>query len=520
MRLRLIHRLFLAFAALSVAALVAFALLQQDGFRRGFLDYLDGLSVELVSEGSARLAARYAKEGNWEFVRGRPRVLMDTLGINSDARSRAGIGAEPRDARPLRPRPEPGDWPPPRGPQGGARPPRSSDAQGRPSRPPFPPFPAERPPPESRAQDPLDIGGRLVLLDALGVAVAGNPNVPDTAREIEVRDRGQLIGRLRLAPLPHWRGKLDEAFARSQWRRALLGGAAILVCALLLAWLLSRWLQRPIRALASGAQALAAGNYAMRIKIVSGDELGELATDFNRLAAALESNRTARRQWGADIAHELRTPLAILHGEIQALQDGVRSFGPDTLASLQAETMRLTSLVEDLYQLALSDAGALEYRSVDIDLGELLQDTVRLHQPTMQDAGLELSLTKLPAVQLPMRGDERRLQQLFGNLIANSRRYTDCPGRVQVSVQRSAGHWLIYLDDSPPGVPKAALDHLFERLYRADGSRNRASGGAGLGLAIARNIVDAHGGSIAAMPSPLGGLRILIELPIAAERNA
>ncbi len=365
--------------------------------------------------------------------------------------------------------------------------------------------------------DPLDIGGRLLLLDADGNAVAGNPNVPRNAREIEVRDHGQLIGRLRLAPLPHWRGELDEAFARSQWRRALIGGAAILLCSLLLAWLLARWLQRPIRALTKGAQALAAGDYAMRVHAGSGDELSELASDFNRLAAALERSRAARRQWGADIAHELRTPLAILHGEIQALQDGVRQYGPDTLASLQAETMRLTSLVEDLYQLALSDAGALEYRASDVDLGELLRDLVHVQQATMRDAGLQLVLGELPPRMLPIRGDEHRLQQLFGNLLANARRYTDSPGRVQISVQRSAGYWLIHVDDTPPGVPEEALPMLFERLYRADGSRNRASGGAGLGLAIARNIVEAHAGSIAAQQSPLGGLRILIELPIATE---
>jgi two-component system, OmpR family, sensor histidine kinase BaeS len=508
MRLRLIHRFFIAFAALSLAALVAFALLQQDGFRRGFLDYLDGLSVELLNEGSQRLAARYREEGSWDFLRDRPRVLMDTLGINVDARMRAGLAFDPEAAGPPRGPPAGERRPPPPGRDGW--PPRPLD------RPDGPPFPMA-PPPATRAMDPLDIGGRLLLLDVDGNAVAGNPNVSSDARVIEVRDHGQLIGRLRLAPLPHWRGELDKAFARSQWRRALIGGAAILCCALLLAWLLSRWLQRPIRALAKGAQALAAGDYTMRVHAGTGDELSELASDFNRLAAALERSRAARRQWGADIAHELRTPLAILHGEIQALQDGVRQYGPGTLASLQAETTRLTSLVEDLYQLALSDAGALEYRAGDVDLGELLGDLVHVQQATMRDAGLQLDLAELPAATLPIRGDERRLQQLFGNLLANARRYTDSPGRVQISVQRSAGYWLIHVDDTPPSVSKEALPMLFERLYRADGSRNRASGGAGLGLAIARNIVEAHAGSIAAQHSPLGGLRILIELPIVAE---
>jgi len=491
MRLRLLHRLFLAFAALSMAALAAFVVLQQDGFRRGFLDYLDGLSAEQLEEGSRLLADRYAIDGDWEFLRGRPRLLMDALGFHADT-GRPGVGP---------PRPD-GERPPP------------FEHRGEAGRPLFEPG-RRPPPPRSFENDPLDIGGRLLLVDAQGIPIAGNPNVPADARAVPVQLRGHLIGTLRLAPLPHWRGKLDEAFARSQWRRGLIGGVAILLCALLLAWWLARWLQKPIRALALGAQALAAGDFAARVPVASADELGELTADFNRLALALERSQTARRQWGADIAHELRTPLAILHGEIQALQDGVRVFGPGTLASLQAETTRLTALVEDLYHLALSDAGALEYRRVELDLGELLRELVRSQQATMGDAGIALGLATLPDGALLVRGDAARLTQLFANLIANARRYTDAPGRVQIGVERSPGHWRILVDDTPPGVADALLPHLFDRLFRVDGSRNRSSGGAGLGLAIARNIVDAHGGSIAAARSPLGGLRIDIRLPIA-----
>jgi two-component system, OmpR family, sensor histidine kinase BaeS len=504
MRLRLLHRLFLAFAALSIAALAAFVVLQQDGFRRGFLVYLDALSAELLEKGSARLAERYALYGNWDFLRGRPRLMMDALGIMVDARSEAGLDADDVARR----RPRGGPFAGPRDP--GRPPPRP--LEGRP-RPPFGPPPQHS---RSLADDPLDIGGRLTLVDQNGIAVVGNPEISANARAFDVVLEGQLIGRLHLAPLPQWRGRLDEAFARSQWRRGLIGAAAIMVCALLLAWLLARWLQGPIRALAAGAQALAAGDYRTRVGSAGKDELGELVQDFNRLAQALERNQSARRQWSADIAHELRTPLAILHGEIQALQDGVRSFGPATLESLQAETTRLTALVEDLYQLALSDIGGLEYRFVELDLADLVAEALRSQQGMLVDAGIVADLSRVPPMPAPISGDPRRLAQLFGNLLANTARYTDAPGTLQIELIRDGADWRLRLDDSPPGVTEAQLPLLFDRLYRTDGSRNRASGGAGLGLAIARNIVEAHRGTITAANSPLGGLRIEIRLPVSA----
>ncbi len=515
MRLRLLHRLFLAFAALSMAALAAFVVLQQDGFRRGFLDYLDGLSGEQLEAGSVRLAERYALYGNWDFLRDRPRLMMDALGIVSDARAQAGVDPRAPPSRQPAAGRFPGAGPPPRPP-----PPR---AAGRPRPPPGPmqgSLPG--PPPQqgrSLADDPLDIGGRLTLVDQDGLIVVGNPEIARNGRSFDVVLEGELIGRLHLAPLPQWRGRLDEAFARSQWRRGLLGAAAILVCALVLAWLLARWLQGPIRALALGAQALAAGDYSTRVRSGSDDELGELVADFNRLAQALERNQRARRQWSADIAHELRTPVAILHGEIQALQDGVRSFSPETLASLQAETTRLTSLIEDLYQLALSDIGGLEYRFIELDLGDLLREAVRSQQAILQDAGIELDLTRLPTTPTMITGDPRRLAQLFANLLSNTSRYTDAPGKLRIELSRDGAQWCLCFDDSAPGVADDALPLLFERLYRADGSRNRASGGAGLGLAIARNIVEAHRGTIIAAASRLEGLRIEIRLPILVEAS-
>ncbi len=383
------------------------------------------------------------------------------------------------------------------------------------ARAPLPPMPPPAPVlPPPRPAGPLDLGGRLLLVDAADRYVVGNPQVPADAPAFTVRSHGEVVGRLLLAPLPALRGDLDLSFAQTQLRRALLMAGAVLLGALLASWLLARWLLAPIHALADGTRALVAGRFATRIAETRGDELGALAADFNRLAAALERNQDARRRWGADIAHELRTPVGILRGEIQALQDGVRQVGPDTLASLHGECERLAGLVEDLYQLSLSDAGALAYRMQTLDLREVLQEVVAAHTGALADAGLDLTLDIATAQALPVQGDRQRLAQMFGNLLRNSQRYTSAPGRVRIGARRVEHDVLVDVEDSAPGVPVDAHAHLFDRLFRVESSRSREYGGAGLGLAICRNIVLAHGGQIVASASPLGGLAINLRLPV------
>ncbi len=379
---------------------------------------------------------------------------------------------------------------------------------------PAPPPDRDRPPPP-RAAGPLDLAARLLLVDGHDEYVVGNPDVPDDSPFVPVMSRGVMVGRLLLAPMPKLRGDLDLSFAQTQMHHALLMAGAVLVGALLASWLLARWLLAPIRALGAGSRALVAGRYATRIPATRNDELGALSEDFNHLASALERNQDARRRWGADIAHELRTPIGILRGEIQALQDGVRSVGPETLASLQGECDRLAGLVEDLYQLSLSDVGALAYRMEAVDLYDLLRDVVASHAGAMKDAGLDLSFEASPLVNLPTQGDAQRLMQLFGNLLRNCLRYTTAPGRVRIAARRVGGDILVDVEDTAPGVPAEALPHLFDRLYRVESSRSREFGGAGLGLAICRNIAQAHGGQVVASPSAMGGLCISLRLPLA-----
>nr|WP_306673649.1 ATP-binding protein [Tahibacter caeni] len=357
----------------------------------------------------------------------------------------------------------------------------------------------------------MDLPARLILLDREGRHVGGGGVLEHADFDVPIDVDGRVVGHLKLTPLPRLRGEEDVAFVRHQaWVAAGAGGVA-LALALLASVALGARVLRPLQHVTDGARRLAAGDFSARVA-AGGGEIGALAHDFNRLALALEQASRARRQWIADISHELRTPLAVLRGEIHALEDGIRPYTPAAIASLRAEAERLGALIDDLYQLALADVGALAYRIEPLDLGELLREATAGHAALLRERGLDLRL-ELPEEPMPIEGDAQRLSQLWGNLLANAARYTDAGGCVRVQAQRLPASWLIHVDDTPPGVAQADLPRLFERLFRSDASRSRSSGGAGLGLAICKSIVTAHAGSIEAAPSPLGGLRISVCLP-------
>lgn len=280
-------------------------------------------------------------------------------------------------------------------------------------------------------------------------------------------------------------------------------------------------LLRPIAQLETAFHRLASGDLAQdgeqdRLVVRGNDELADLARDFNVLADTLQRNQQARQRWIVDIAHELRTPIAVLKAEIEALLDGVRQPDPDTLASLFQEIQRLGGLVNDLHDLSLGDAGTLTYQPAELDLLGVL-GTVHGHfDLELARKHLDWAL-KAPASPVIIRGDQNRLVQLFSNLMQNSLRYTDGradqPGRVQAEVQYTDDGITVLWSDSAPGVPDDALALLFDRLYRVEASRSRASGGSGLGLSIVRGIAEAHRGRVTAAHSPLGGLAVLVYFP-------
>ncbi|MDF1630591.1 MAG: ATP-binding protein [Alcanivoracaceae bacterium] len=351
----------------------------------------------------------------------------------------------------------------------------------------------------------------LVLLDAEGMPVFG-PQLPEDELVLyPIEVFAEVVGWVGVPSASRHRDRLARNFRDSQIETLIRIILPALLLALIGTWLLSRQLLRPIEQSAALARRLSDGEYQARLPEQRDDELGDLIRSMNRLAHSLAASSTARERWLADISHELRTPVAVLQGELEALVDGIRAADPQRLASLHQEVLHLRHLLDDLHDLALADAGALRYRFVLLDLKALLEDALQAMSGRLADHALELSL-QADSQPLMIEGDATRLRQLIDNLLDNSIKYTDRGGQIQVVLERTTQGARLTLADSAPGVAEQNHDRLFERLFRVESSRNRELGGAGLGLALCRRIAEAHGGNISASASPLGGLQITVNL--------
>ncbi|MBK8453191.1 MAG: ATP-binding protein [Thiofilum sp.] len=378
--------------------------------------------------------------------------------------------------------------------------------------------PAKRKPPH-HSRPPFGRNGRffarVLILDQNREMVYSRPEFMGRPHSLErpLAYQGRIIGYVGMYRSVEFLDQLDREFTHRLDYLLWLAAIAALLTTALFSFLMTRQLVKPIDQLRHATTRLTEGQYGLQMAVKSQDELGKLTSDFNQLSERLKENEGARKQWIMDIAHELRTPLAILRGEIEALQDGINEPDEATINSLHQEVLHLNRLVDDLYTLSMSDSGALSYHKIPLDISSLLTETLNQFQKVLADQHITLTTTiRQPPVIV--HGDEQRLQQLFQNLIKNTQRYTDSPGQLQVRLQTTSKEVLIQFSDSAPGVPDEALPKLFERLYRVEGSRNRATGGAGIGLSISYNIVHAHHGSIQASHSPLGGLAITITLPL------
>lgn len=315
---------------------------------------------------------------------------------------------------------------------------------------------------------------------------------------------------LYLSSVPTSRSWLDKA-----------GGARIVIALLIVlaitlagAALEARRLLRPIRSLTGAAQRMASGDLQARVPVKGADEIARLGSAFNAMANSVETMEQQRKILVSDVAHELRNPLANVRGYLEAAQDDVFRLDDTLIDSLLEETMLLQHLIDDLQDLALADAGRLRIHPEPTDAIALAEHVIAAHRALADTADVELELSG--DVHRLVNVDQVRIRQVLGNLVANAIRYTPAGGRVTVAVRadRDQSPLVIEVTDTGSGIQQVDLPHLFDRFYRADVSRSRATGGSGLGLSIVRHLVEAHGGSIIVASVVGKGTRFAIELPI------
>jgi two-component system OmpR family sensor kinase/two-component system sensor histidine kinase BaeS len=305
----------------------------------------------------------------------------------------------------------------------------------------------------------------------------------------------------------------DEDFLRSVNFSILLTSLAVGALAVVLGSLLFRQIIFPLKALSQSAQAIANGDLGRRVEVKSEDEIGGVARSFNRMAESLSQADVQRRNMIADIAHELRTPLTVIQGNLEALMDGVYELTPENVATIHKHSVVLGRLVADLRDLALAEAGQLRLERKSILLAKVIAQVGEGLEVQAHDK--EVALKFKVEESLPnVSADEQRLAQVLFNLISNALRHTPAGGTITTSAESGDGNVLVRISDTGTGISPEDLPYIFERFYRADRSRARSTGGSGLGLTIARQIIEAHGGQIWAQSRPDTGSTFTFSLPI------
>ncbi|MFC8513941.1 sensor histidine kinase [Streptomyces sp. NPDC057257] len=317
---------------------------------------------------------------------------------------------------------------------------------------------------------------------------------------------GQTVGSVTLV-FSAGSGSAGRSVAWGWVAAAALGALAL---ALAVSWFVTRRLAAPVVRVAASARALAAGDRTARARIDAPGELGDLARAFDAMADDVTRAERARHHLAADIAHELRTPLAALQAGLEELRDGYAEPAPERLAALHDQTLRLGRVVGDLGELADAESARLSLHLAEVDLAAVVRAAVADHDAELRTAGLTVT-ARTDCAPLPVRADADRLHQALGNLLGNTAHHCRPGDAVTVTTSATPGEALVEVADTGPGIPADELPHVFDRLWR--GSRARASGGSGIGLAVVRELVTAHGGTVTAASGPDGGTVMTLRLP-------
>lgn len=355
------------------------------------------------------------------------------------------------------------------------------------------------------------------VVDGNGIVVLGRPDLIgrkitiDRRHGVPLEVNGSVVGWMLLYSPEH--NKSPEGDFLDRLNRNIVFSAAIaIMLALVIGIVLARTISHPIRDLRAATQVVAVGNLGYQVPVRTKDELGELAISFNQMSADLAESNNLRRQMTADIAHELRNPLSVILGYTEALSEGKLSISANILTVMHEEALHLQRLIEDLRILSLADAGELSLLKQNVSPLSLLERVKIAHTPHAEKRKVSLNLDVEPG--LPnILVDPDRIMQVLGNLVSNALRYTPRNGQIQLSAMHGQKGIELQVVDNGAGIPAEDLPYIFERFYKADKSRHFQNGESGLGLAIAKSIVEAHNGSISAESTLGQGTKFIVRLP-------
>ncbi len=367
---------------------------------------------------------------------------------------------------------------------------------------------------------------RIVLTDNSGLVVADskgelidqlyNPVIP--GRLLIQRKSNTVLGRLYISPNesdPTSTGSLTKSINRF----LLMGGLLAIIVATIVTIVLSRRISKPIQALTLAAKRLGQGDFSQRVQFRDKGEMGELAQTFNSMADSLERAELLRKNMVTDVAHELRTPVSNIRGQLEAIGDKLIKPDIRTLSSIYEEVILLSRLIDDLQELTLAEAGKLKLVHQATDIKQIINKTMAAIRPTTATNGISLT-TDLPD-NLPLCYiDPQRIGEVLHNLLDNAVAHTPRDGTITVAAREVDKLVEVSVTDTGEGIPTNDLPNIFERFYRVDKSRNRATGGTGLGLTIARRLVEAHGGTIDVSSEPAKGSRFSFTIPVSQKRAA
>ena len=524
------QKLFLIQSGFSLILVATLVLLMQWSIGKGMVDYVNTKEIETFAPVVSQLAKSYEKNNSWtsfadENTSEHNSAFRTLVNDQLESINIAQPRFQQRDSRedflppdhlPPPPRHEDENrlHPPPRNEHPRFHP-EHSGTKGGPKGGPRPPHKGQRPPEHEI---------NFVLFDENNERIAGNyaKNLSYSRTPILVND--VVVGYFGILKREHLTQGYELDFIQQQQNYLWLIALVLMLFVILLTLPLARHLVKPIQLITQGMYKLTQGDYQQKITLNRQDELGQLSRDYNELAFTLAQNESARKRWLANISHELRTPVAILSLELEAMLDGIRPMTKENISSAHDELTHLTNLIDDLHQLTIADIGGMQYSKKNEDLTLLLTSVKGKYQSYLAQSNIALTLN-LPGSPINIYADKTRLLQLFENIINNSIKYAQA-SQLKISLKINEANEssdtattppVVYLtfEDNGVGVDDEHIRHLFEYLYRTDESRNRKSGGAGLGLSICRQIVIGHQGDIWAEKSSLDGLAIVIKLPLA-----